>query len=383
VTASALAEWDPCPGYLDYARFGPPPLAVRAAGDAVLEQVSNPTAGTAAAIDAAAVALKSAAAQLLRRPSAYVAVAPSTSDGMLQVAMALPGHGNVVLPARAFPAMVYPFVRAAERGGPAVRRVEGRDVDALLHAMDEDTTTVVVSAVDSATGARVDLAQLRDAIGDRLLVVDAIQALGVVDEPWEVADVVIAGGQKWLRSGWGAAVLATSDRALERLTQPPSGWLGVVDPMTFDGDIHDRAPGADRFVVTGPNPVACQALSRSMGVLLGAGAEQVQQCVTDRVAYLMAALPGVELITPRDPRRFGGIVSFRVPGLPATHVQAVAVSRGLVLTQRQDFLRAAVHATTPWATLDDLCVAVHVSRETEVTTPVRNDGAVVVTRHSR
>ncbi len=38
-----------------------------------------------------------------------------------------------------------------------------------------------VSLVDFRTGYRADLAALRDVIGDRLLIVDAIQGFGAVD----------------------------------------------------------------------------------------------------------------------------------------------------------------------------------------------------------
>ena len=52
---------------------------------------------------------------------------------------------------------------------------------------------------------------------------DGIQGFGVVDEPWELADVLVVGGQKWLRAGWSTGFVVLSDRALERMDAGPVG----------------------------------------------------------------------------------------------------------------------------------------------------------------
>ena len=77
------------------------------------------------------------------------------------------------------------------------------------------TAAVAVCLVDSRTGYRADLEGIRQVIGDRLLIVDAIQGFGIADAPYEVADVVASGGQKWARAGWGTGFLALSDRAVD------------------------------------------------------------------------------------------------------------------------------------------------------------------------
>ena len=81
-----------------------------------------------------------------------------------------------------------------------------------------------MSLVDFRTGYLADLEGIRQVIGDRLLIVDAMQGFGVVDAPYELADVVVSGGQKWARAGWGTGFLALSDRALEHLTPVLSGF---------------------------------------------------------------------------------------------------------------------------------------------------------------
>ena len=84
----------------------------------------------------------------------------------------------------------------------------------------------MVSLVDFRTGYRADLGALRDVIGDRLLIVDAIQGFGVVDADWSAADVVCGNGYKWLRAGRGTGFAWFGERALERIAPVLSGFAG-------------------------------------------------------------------------------------------------------------------------------------------------------------
>src|SRR5690606_28607669 len=71
---------------------------------------------------------------------------------------------------------------------------------------------------ETSTGAVNDLPALREAVGDRILVIDAVSALGVVDLPmdrWGI-DVVVSGSQKGLMTPPGLAFVAANARALDR-----------------------------------------------------------------------------------------------------------------------------------------------------------------------
>src|SRR5690606_29200755 len=100
-------------------------------------------------------------------------------------------------------------------------------IDSVVAALTDDVSAVAVSAVDFRTGALVDLAGLREAIGDRLLIVDAMQAFGVVDVEWNLADVVAGNGYKWLRAGRGTGFARFSARAQERIVPVLSGISGM------------------------------------------------------------------------------------------------------------------------------------------------------------
>ena len=64
-------------------------------------------------------------------------------------------------------------------------------------------------------------------IGDRLLIVDAMQGFGAVDADYAAADVVCGNGYKWLRAGRGTGFAWFGERALERIAPVLSGWAGT------------------------------------------------------------------------------------------------------------------------------------------------------------
>ena len=236
------------------------------------------------------------------------------SAGIFQVAFGLLGaEGNVVLPAHEFPANVYPWMRAADVGGPEVRLVpcpDGRvTAERLAPAVDAATRAVAVSLVDFVTGFRVDLEELRAAFPGPLLVVDGIQGLGAVAASLAPADVLVAGGQKWMRAGWGSGVMAVGDRALERLAPTLTGWTGVERFLDFTAPPpHPILDAADRFQEGSPP---------FLGTLqLGAAAEVIEALAVGLADFAQkeafetgAALTIVGAHLSEEPMRFSPAAS--------------------------------------------------------------------------
>ena len=102
-------------------------------------------------------------------PADAVTTVPNTSTGLFQVAFAL--TGEVLVGAGEFPANRYPRARAEEAGLLTVRTLPATTPASVAAALGPAGTAVALSAVDFATGARADLPGLREAVGDRLLVV--------------------------------------------------------------------------------------------------------------------------------------------------------------------------------------------------------------------
>jgi len=213
-----------------------------------------------------------------------------------------------------------------------------------------DTVAVTVSHVDYQTGFRCDLGAIREAAGDALLVVDAVQALGAVEFSMEHADVMVAGGHKWLRAGGGVGLMAVSDRALERLSPTLVGWPGVEDPFDTEAPLpHPPAGDAARFMMGSPPFTGVAALRGSLEALLRAPIERVAAEVIARSKEieLEADRAGADVVRPwRGDSERSGIVSFRPRGEASTDAYRRLSDAGFSLTDRDGHLRVAPYATT-------------------------------------
>lgn len=340
-------QFDESPGYLDFARVGPPSRAVVETSAALLGTLARAGSSTVDDLMAWEGRAKAAVARLAGATGDRVVLLPTTSHGLFQTAFAVP-PGEVLVSAAEFPANTYPWARAEQAGRVTVRRLPRGPVtpDAVAAALTGDTTVVSVSAVDFRTGYRADLAALREVVGDRLLVVDGIQGFGVVDEPWAAADVLVCGGQKWLRAGWGTGFAVLSDRALARMAPLISGWTGARDPGVFDDEIHERAPGAQSWSVSNLSPVTSAALATALELVEELGPPVIARRVGDRVAELDDLLrsAGAEIVS--ETGRRAGILAFRVPGRATGEVAAALTAAGVTATVRPDEVRFSPHAST-------------------------------------
>ncbi|WP_051950708.1 aminotransferase class V-fold PLP-dependent enzyme [Actinacidiphila yeochonensis] len=349
-------------GYLDFARYGPPSREVLAAVGDALAASARAGRGTVDTLMDAEVRARQAAARLAGTGEEHTVLLPNASTGLFHAALGLPG-GTVLAPEADFPANHYPWRRAEQLGRARPRwlrtdpagRATPDVVRAALADAPDDVVALSVSAVDFRSGYRADLAALREVIGpDRLLVVDAIQGFGVVDMPWQAADVVVTGGQKWLRASWSTGFAVLSDRALERLEPVLTGWTGVTDVGLFDDQEHPPAEGAGRWSITNLSPVAAAGLEAALALLERVGVAAVEQHVELRVDQLIDTVRsyGGEVLSPSEPARRAGIVSFRMPGTDAADVGAALHRHGVTPTVRADSVRLSAHASTPLAAVD-------------------------------
>lgn len=356
-----LAEFGEQDGYLNFASVGPPSRSARNAAGDLLDEV--------ALGDQAATQIIGPAYQKARREIAHAlgvedelaTSVPSTSAGIMQIAFGLIGSGgNIVVPAHEFPANRYPWLRAEAVGGPKVRAVEiadGRvDRAALADAIDGDTRVVAVSLVDYMTGFRVNVDEIVEAAGDALVLVDGIQGLGAVDAGLGGADVFVAGGQKWLRAGFSAGVMAVSPRVFDRLEPTLTGWWSVEDGFAFEvPPPHPALATADRFLEGSPNLLGAVASAAAFDVVDAGGMNEIEAAVLERSGAIvdLARSLGAEVITPwRSDAERAGIVTFRLAGVSATDaVESLAVA-GFVVSERNGWIRVSPHATTPMRVIE-------------------------------
>jgi selenocysteine lyase/cysteine desulfurase len=194
-----LAGFDEEPGYLDFARVAPVGRTVLAEQLAMTEVLAHSRFGTADAFLEQDERVRDAVGAVTGFASDHIVFQPNTSSGMTQAMFGL--AGTVALAPSEFPSQTVAAVRAEEAMGAL--RVKWLETDNgrvtpgnVKRQLTKATTAVAVSLVDFRTGYVADLEGIRQVIGDRLLLVDAIQGFGVVEAPYLAADVVVSGGQK-------------------------------------------------------------------------------------------------------------------------------------------------------------------------------------------
>ena len=347
-----LLQFDEPAGYLDFARFGPPSHAVLDTTASLLDQATTAGPSTVDELMRQEIRAKAAAARLSGSDTDHTVLLPHTSLGLFQAAFNT--SGDVLVSAAEFPANTYPWARAEQAGRLRVHRLTGGYVtpERLKGALTPEISVVSVSAVDFRTGYRADLAALRDVVGDRLLVVDGIQGFGVTEEPWEVADVLVVGGQKWLRAGWGTGFAVLSDRALERMDPVLSGWTGARDPGLFDDEIHPPDATAQSWSLSNLSPVTSGAFAAALELVEDTGVGAIAARIAERIADFEDVLAsfGGTVVSAVDRR--AGILAFTLPGHPAEQVGAALSAAGIAATVRPEHVRLSPHASTPAASAD-------------------------------
>lgn len=166
-------------------------------------------------------------AALVGVPAESVTMAGSVSAALALVAAAIPDGSRVAVLENEFTSITFPFAAQAARGVTVTELSPG---ELVRTAAEYDV--VAVSLVQSANGAVLDMAALRDAVAatGTITVVDVTQAAGwkQLDLGW--ADVAVAAVYKWLLAPRGTAWMAVSERVAARITPHAANWYGGEDP---------------------------------------------------------------------------------------------------------------------------------------------------------
>ncbi|MET7982799.1 MULTISPECIES: aminotransferase class V-fold PLP-dependent enzyme [unclassified Streptomyces] len=361
---SYAAHFDTPAGYLDFARFGPPSRDAVAATARAMEESASADHTTVDGLMRTEAVARDTAARLAGTDARHTVLLPNASTGMFHAALGI-RTGVVLTPRTDFPANHYPWRRTADLGRATPRWLDpvpgsGVTPDLVRAALTDDVVAVSVSAVDFRTGYRADLAALREAIGpDRLLIVDAIQAFGVTAMDWDAADVVVAGGQKWLRAGWATGFATLSDRALESLEPVLTGWTGVENVGVFDGTEHSPSPDAQRWSITNLSPVTAAAFATALELVERHTVGAIEAAIAERITELTEVVTahGGLILSPTAPEHRAGVLSFTMPDHDPTVVAKALHTEGVTPTVRTDSLRFSPHASTPPEASDRVAAA--------------------------
>jgi serine---pyruvate transaminase len=154
---------------------------------------------------------------------------------------------------------------------------------------------VLCQQSDTSTGVVSDVRALKEAVGDALVVVDAVSSLGAVPletDAWNL-DVVLSGSQKALMCPPGLAFASVSPRALAQATAGRSFY--------FDWRRTKKAQDALDAAFT-PAVSLVRGLDVALGLILDAGLEAAfeRHIRLGRAARAGIKAMGLELFSPDD-----------------------------------------------------------------------------------
>ena len=340
--------------FLNHAGVAPLSKPAAEAMRAHVEQ-SEDRAGLGAGFYKRAEQVRRLAAALIGAGPEEITFVKNTTEGIGWVANGLkwrPGD-NVVTTAVEFPANVYPWMALRSRGVELrmVPEVDGRvPADRVLAAIDSRTRVLSVSAVQYASGFRMDLAALGMACKERgvLFCVDAIQALGVlpVDVRAMNVDFLSADGHKWLCGPEGCGIFYCRRALLNELEPVMAGWLCMKDALDFGHYRFEFVETACKFDTGSYNLAGVYGLGASIEMFLDVGLDRISGHVLTITERLTGGLreKGYRIISSRAPGEASGIVAFASDRHDHEHLRRyLEDEHRVVIAVREGRLRASPH----------------------------------------
>lgn len=342
--------------YLNHAAVSPLPLPTLQAIETQLKDVQeNGSVNFQDWLDTKEEARRLLADLLGARPE-QVAFLRNTSDALSTVANGLNWrHGDNIVTFRGeFPSNIYPWLRIRDVFGVEVRMCEERDgrVDFadLSKLVDHNTRLMAISHVQFASGFRMDLERLGRLVRqhDALLVVDTIQALGIVpiDVEAELVDVAAGASHKWLLAPEGVGYLYLSDRARERIQPTLVGWISVPKPEDFQNFEQGWNQGTLAWETGTGQASLLYGLKASLELLTALGVTQTARYLEELTDDLCDRLQRgtYQIVSSRLAGEKSQIVCIR----PARGMSAMALyihlkKQNIITAPRGDRLRIAPH----------------------------------------
>lgn len=311
--------------------------------------------------------LRERVARFIGATSGEVAFLGSTSHGFSAIAhlWAQRGIRRVLTLAGEFPSSTIPFLQAGLSLQVVKPRPDGSTaVEQLADALGPEVGAVAVSAVQFASGFRVDLDGVARLCRERGLpfAVNAAQALGQV--PIDVralgCEFLAAPSHKWLLGGFGTGVFFARRGTLEGRQLPWSGWFSPPDSLRWDAFAGAERSGEtpEGFVARGVTirPEACaleaggtswaalHGLSAAVDILESVGVPQVLAHNQKLQRLLRAGLRqrGFSPNAPDDEAGLSGICVVPVAGEVMPAVRAL-FKEGVVTSPRGGGVRMSTH----------------------------------------
>lgn len=276
------------------------------------------------------------AAKLLNAQEDEIAIVESTTYGLNVAANAFPleDGDNIITTNLEFIQVALPWCVMRRNKDIDIRIAKTKDnrfcTDDFAALCDDRTKLIVISSIEWCNGWQMDLASLGEFCRSRKirLILDCVQHMGVMDLDTSKfhADLLVAGGHKWMNAPFGAGVMYINRETLDEIDpvfwgylnteEPAEGWGGywenpnsqAVNDWTF-------VDSARRFEIGGTsNYGGAVVLGESLGLVNEIGIKTIEKRVIELSDYCISGLEdiGATLITHPDPGHRSGIVIARL-----------------------------------------------------------------------
>ncbi len=245
---------------------------------------------------------------------------------------------------------------AAERTGASVEQVRlyddaataaaGTMADRLRDALRPTTRVVALTWVPSSTGVKLPVRELVDVVAEAnegrspaeraLVCLDAVHGFGAEDAgpPDLGVDVFVSGTHKWLFGPRGTGLVWAAPAAARRITPT----IPSFSSSGFRGWLFGEETGGPFGMLATPGGYQAfehrWAVADAFGFHAEIGRDRVAARTSELATRLkdgLAEIPGVRLVTPRDPALSSGLVCCAVEGHdPFEVVQALRADHAIV-----------------------------------------------------
>lgn len=207
----------------------------------------------------------------------------NTSEGIMIASEALPlvQGDEVLVLGNEYPANVLPWLRKRQEG-IKVKVIAGRDNEAaflrLLESIGPRTRVISMSSAQRYDGFMPTLTLLSGVCRDLgiFLVIDAVQHIGArsIDLAKTPVDILVCGGQKYLRAGMGIGLMYVNRAVMAALRDSKAG---IRSMQYFDEESYVLKNTAARFQDGTQNLTGLAALHAAIREINTAGMDLIEQ----------------------------------------------------------------------------------------------------------
>ncbi len=285
-----------------------------------------------------------------------IALLKNTSEAISVVAMGFPWRaGDTVLSSdEEFPSNRIPWQVLADQGVVFkeinLRQVGKSPEQALIDAMDDSTRMLAISAIQYASGLRLDLEILGKACKERDIAfcVDAIQMLGAFPVDVEAAniDFMMADSHKWLLGPEGIALFYCRKKWQSMIKLFQYGWHMIDKYGDFDDRDWQPAASARRFENGTPNILGIRGFAASLSLINEIGIDNIESRILHHTRFMHEIISkshNLEPVYTDKASTMSGIVTFKHNNSPASELFHYLRGKDIMCAERGGGVRFSPH----------------------------------------